>query len=104
MSSYSTSVDAENKVTFDGDLTMYSIHKDWWLSEGKHTLSALNKQSPITFNLERLTRIDSAGLAWLINIVRDSQAKGFKVFFTHIPDDLANLAKISDASALLPVQ
>jgi phospholipid transport system transporter-binding protein len=104
MPSYSTQITTNNNIQFIGDLTVYSIAKDWWLSEDKNTLSALNKQLPITVSLKGLTRIDSAGLAWLINIVRDSKSEGFEVFFTHITDELTNLAKISDVSTLLSVQ
>lgn len=104
MSGYSASIGAENQIKLSGDLTMYSIGKDWWLSTEKHMLANLDKQLPLSFDLQALTRSDSAGLAWLINIVRDSQSKGFKVVFKNIPEELANLAKISDASALLPLQ
>jgi len=103
MASYSTQITTNHNIPLTCVLTVYSIAKDWWLSEDKNTLSALNKQLPITFSLKGLTRIDSAGLAWLINIVRDSKSKGFDVFFTDIPDEVTNLAKISDVSTLLPV-
>lgn len=104
MSGYSANIGTENNVTLSGDLTMYSISKDWWRCTDKQKLASLDNKTPITFDLQGLSRSDSAGLAWLINIVRDSQYKGFQVIFKNIPEELANLAKISDASALLPVQ
>ena len=104
MQSYSANIDSDNMVKVIGDLTMYTIKLDWWQEQSKKVLQSLNKQAPIVFNLDGLTLSDSAGLAWLINIVRDSQKHGYKVIFQNIPEELSNLAKISDASPLLPVQ
>ena len=104
MGLYTTEVGSDNVIRVTGDLTMYTIKSDWWQEQGKQQIKSLSQQSPIVFNLEGLTRSDSAGLAWLINIVRDSRTQGFSVKFTNIPTELANLAKISDASPLLPLQ
>jgi phospholipid transport system transporter-binding protein len=104
MSNYSVELQSENKLVLRGELTRYNITQDWWSKQSSSLLKALSSKSPITVDLNGLERTDSAGLAWLINLVRDSKQQGFTVYFENIPDELNNLAKISDASTLLPLQ
>lgn len=101
---YQISVQSNNQVALSGDLTMYSIHSDWLSHHQQQTLGSLKKSEPITFDLAKIQRIDSAGLAWLVNIVRDVKAAGFSLIFTNTPSELLNLAKISDVSTLLPLE
>ena len=104
MSNYSLTFKDDNLIAIRGELTMYSIRKDWWPSEGKDAVEKLDKKRPILFDLHNIERIDSAGLAWLINLIRDCKTANLKVKFTNVPEDLLNIAKISDASALLPLE
>lgn len=86
-----------------GDLTKYSIGKDWWVSEGKNASSQLNSGA-LTVDLSEVDRADSAGLAWLINLIRDCKTNKIPVVLKKVPSDLLDLAKISDASDLLPLE
>ncbi|MDM7859445.1 STAS domain-containing protein [Alteromonas sp. ASW11-36] len=104
MSNYSLTFKDDNLVAIRGELTMYTIRKDWWPTEGKSAVDKLDKQRPILFDLHNIERIDSAGLAWLINLIRDCKTANLTVKFTNVPEDLLNIAKISDASVLLPLE
>ena len=104
MSTYWVEYNPENRWAVRGELTRYNITQDCWSLHVSQVLSQLNKEQPIIIELGAVERVDSAGLAWLINLVRDAKKYGFTVIFNDIPQELNNLAKISDASALLPVQ
>ncbi|MBT0585433.1 STAS domain-containing protein [Alteromonas oceanisediminis] len=103
-SRYSVEAADSQTVMIRGDLTMYTLRKDWWEAHAGDVLPSLDKEQTITVDLTDLKRSDSAGLAWLINLVRDTKANGVSIVFSHIPNELVNLAKISDASALLPLK
>ena len=57
--------------------------------------------SPLTVDLSHVTHVDSAGLAWLINLKRDANACKVEVIFSQIPDNLRDLAALSNAESLL---
>lgn len=92
-----------NELAITGDLTKYSIGKDWWVVEGKKLSSQISSGNLIV-DLSHVDRADSAGLAWLINLIRDTKANDISVVLRKIPSDLLDLAKISDASSLLPLE
>ncbi|WP_100656674.1 STAS domain-containing protein [Alteromonas flava] len=104
MTPYSIAVQGGNTLQISGDLTMYTLNKDWWPSASKETLLQLQKQSTIYIALGNVTRIDSAGLAWLLNLIRDAKNAGIAAKLQDPPKELLNLAKISDASPLLPLE
>ncbi|WP_100644524.1 STAS domain-containing protein [Alteromonas facilis] len=104
MTPFSTSLNDSGSMNVTGDLTMYTIEKDWWKSASRHDLDALKKQSNLTICLSDIARIDSAGLAWLLNLIRDAKRAGLSIKLQNPPKELLNLAKISDASSLLPLE
>jgi ABC-type transporter Mla MlaB component len=60
-------------------------------------------QTPLKHNFV-FERADSAGLAWLINAVRDAKQNGVSMSLYKMPEKLRKLAKISDADSFLPVE
>ena len=78
-----------------GDLTFSSITKA--------TIKALNfNQSVpiININLQQVGKIDSAGLALLIEWIRFSRAHQIELRFNNIPTQLTALAKLSYISEI----
>ena len=70
------------------------------------TISAQDKQKLIaldrlTVDLGQVERADTAGLAYLLNLVKDLSAHSIEVRFSHIPQKLSNLAALSNAQDLL---
>lgn len=49
-------------------------------------------------------RVDSAGLAWILNAIRDGKREGINVSLRELPEKLRKLAKISDVDGFLPVE
>jgi len=67
--------------------------------EGRRVFAAL--AGPVTVDLARVTRADSAGLALLIDWLAWARGAGRQLKFTHVPPTLAALARISDVEDLL---
>lgn len=60
----------------------------------------LNETS-LQIDLSGIEVIDSAGLAVLINLLRDCKQHNIKVRFERVPDKLRHLAALSNADELL---
>lgn len=56
---------------------------------------------PFAVDLAGVTRVDSAGLALLLELARDARAAGRELRFTHAPEQLRRLADFFGLSELL---
>lgn len=56
----------------------------------------------LTFDLAGVTRVDSAGLALLLEWLREAQRRGKEIRFQNIPGQLAAIAKVSGLNDILP--
>ena len=55
----------------------------------------------LTFDLAGVTRVDSAGLALLLEWLREARRRGKEIRFQNIPEQLAAIAKVSGLSDIL---
>lgn len=62
------------------------------------------QHSEVFLDLAKVTHVDTAGLAWLVNLVADCRALNVALKLSNIPQTLIKLAKISDVEGLLPLQ
>ncbi len=58
----------------------------------------------LTLNLTEVGHVDTAGLAWLINLLKAFKQRNIPWQLEHIPKTMLNLAKISDVEGILSVQ
>lgn len=58
----------------------------------------------IKIELSGLEHVDTAGLAWLINLLRVFKQSNIQWQLQNIPETMTNLAKISDVDSILSVQ
>ncbi|MEW9799042.1 STAS domain-containing protein [Alteromonas sp. CYL-A6] len=91
-------------VTFHGNLDRETLTKNWWLLLTPGQQKTLRGASECVFDLSDVERVDSAGLAWLINAIRDARQAGIRITLQEPPEKLIKLAKISDVDTLLPLQ
>lgn len=68
-----------------------------------HSASWLGKDGPVTVDLQQVTRADSAGLALMIEWLRQARAGNTELLFTHIPSQLATLIRVSGLQDLIPL-
>ncbi|WP_166423379.1 STAS domain-containing protein [Paraglaciecola sp. 20A4] len=77
---------------------------NFWPNSVQQLASAKSSNQPLVLDLTNIEHIDTAGLAWLINLIRDTKAQDIKFHLVNPPETLLNLAKISDVEAFLPLQ
>lgn len=62
-----------------------------------------NGHGPLEIDLAEVGRVDSAGLALMIEWLRLAQQSSRQLFFLHLPRQLLAIAEASDLDAILPV-
>lgn len=57
----------------------------------------------ITVDLSQVSKVDTAGLAFLLLLLEDAKKSNIQLVFQHLPNDLLKLAKLSAVDSFLPV-
>ncbi|WP_338516436.1 STAS domain-containing protein [Alteromonas gracilis] len=97
-------VNNKGNVVVHGHLDRDTLSKNFWESLTNEQRSNLVAAKKCVIDLGDVERADSAGLAWLINAVRDAKQNGVSMSLYKMPEKLHKLAKISDADSFLPVE
>ena len=85
-----------------------------WLLEGElgvasvpallaHAESALDGSGDIEVDLKGVSRADSAGLALLVELMRESSGNGRRIVFNHVPAQLLSIARVCGLEKILPL-
>ena len=90
-----TVIDNHNAV-LKGELAFNTV-----ASLDKQGQAAINKTNLINIDLQKLERVDSAGLALLLGWLRQAKQKQCEIVFHNAPMQLANLAKVSGLNDIL---
>ena len=94
----------QGRVNVHGNIDRDTLTRNWWQQLSASERGKLVDAGNCTFDLSDVERVDSAGLAWLINAVRDARQHGVSVVINEPPEKLLKLAKISDVDTLLPLE
>jgi phospholipid transport system transporter-binding protein len=86
------------RVFFQGDLTRETIDQRF-----EKNTRLLLQTSPIELDLVAVSRIDTAGLAWLLMMVEQAQHSSCQLAIQNAPEDLLSLAKLSAVDCFLPI-
>lgn len=79
----------------------------------KHTVPAALKQArqlilgaggPIRLDLGAVTRADSAGIAMLLDCMRQARQAGLEVRFQRVPEQMLAIARVSGLDHILPLE
>ncbi|MCZ8529573.1 STAS domain-containing protein [Alteromonas sp. PRIM-21] len=97
-------VNDTGRIVVHGQLDRETLSKNFWESLSGNQRSMLVSNKKCQVDLGDVERADSAGLAWLINAVRDAKQNGVSMTLYKMPEKLQKLAKISDADSFLPVE
>lgn len=82
---------SNNYYHVEGDLTFFSLDKNNIKSFG-----FLNSSKKLCMDLAKVSAADSAGLALMIEWIKQSKLCGTKLSFKNIPQQLLTLAKLSN--------
>jgi phospholipid transport system transporter-binding protein len=88
---------AEPSLTFSGDLDIATTAAAHRRALAAHRAGSL----PETLDLGKIARVDSAGLALLLELKAWARDSGRALQFTNPPDSLRVLAELSQADELL---
>lgn len=102
MANFAVSEKSPGLLLLSGDLDRLNVAGIW-----PNRLAELKKaagKQPVILDLKQLAHVDTAGLAWLINLLRDCLVQDVHFTLINVPQTLINLAKISDVEELLPLQ
>jgi phospholipid transport system transporter-binding protein len=90
--------------TLQGDLNRNTIAKSDALATLAQSIQSKSSVHAPTLDMLGVNNSDTAGLAWLMNFLKDNQQQNFHVELKNIPESLIKLAKISDVDSFLSVQ
>jgi phospholipid transport system transporter-binding protein len=76
----------------------------FWPNCLQELLAASHKGDALVLDLIGIKDSDTAGLAWLLNLLRDSKKLNIRFSVKNLPDTIGKLAKISDVDGFLPLQ
>lgn len=97
-------VDNSTDINVHGHLDRDTLSTNFWQQLTAQQRESLKGAGACKINLNDVERVDSAGLAWLINAVRDTNQNGVSMVFKHMPEKLVKLAKISNVDGFLAVE
>lgn len=97
-------VNESGNVSVHGCLDQATLAKDFWQVINAKERALLSDNQRCSIDLSDVERVDSAGLAWLINAIRDGKQQGIDVSLLDLPEKLRKLAKISGVDSFLPVE
>lgn len=89
-----------NVFAFSGDLMAVNLAHPWQQRHSEWQQAG----DELEFDLANVNNVDTAGLAWLIELSEECEKAGKKLLIKNLPNSLIKLAKMSDAEALLPLQ
>lgn len=74
------------------------------ISQLQDDIETLTKQGPeIVLDLSGISRVDSAGIVVLLEWMKHARESGRQIFFANIPQQLLDIARVSDLDGILPI-
>jgi phospholipid transport system transporter-binding protein len=86
-----------------GELTRQSIPQ-LVKEQATNKLFGYQKVKRVVVDLKKVSKVDTAGLAWLLQQIEIAQANACQLTFAHLPSELIKLAKLSGVDGFLPVE
>lgn len=87
-------------LQINGELTFSTVSTV--LEQSRPLLASINGQ--VVMELADVERVDSAGLALLIQWMRMAREQGVEILFRHVPEQLLAIAHASDLDHIIPLE
>jgi len=88
------------RYLISGDLDKHTVPVVW---QQARTLLARESDN-LCIDLQAVGRCDSAGVALLIEWMREAQARALSISFINLPEQMHAIAKVSGIDSLLPIE
>jgi len=85
-------------IQFTGDLTRHTV-----MASVLKKMPSLTQSASLTLDLSKVSKVDTAGLAWLLMMVETALKRNCQLQLDNLPDDLLKLAALSGVTEFLPV-
>lgn len=85
-----------SKICIRGELTRHTIN-----DRNCHSMDPHLGDADLVIDLSAVSKIDTAGLAWLLSLIENKSHTG-KLHFSHLSGELVKLAKLSGVDGFLP--
>jgi len=89
---------AKNNVEIAGELTRQTV-----MQIPKTTIKQIVTQQCSVLDLQQVTRIDTAGLAWLFYLLEQARSNSCQLSFSNVPAKLNKLISLSGVEGFLPI-
>lgn len=90
-------IDGDNNLLI-GELTRHTV-----MQISKKNIKRLVAKKFSIVNLQQVTRIDTAGLAWLFYLLEQANCTNCQLSFSNVPAKLHKLISLSGVEGFLPV-
>jgi ABC-type transporter Mla MlaB component len=90
MSTFTVTKKTKENYIVEGDLTIFSLDK-----KAVKAFDFIKTEKNVCISFERVTVADSAGLALIIELIKDAELTNTKLSFKQVPHQIAILAKLS---------
>lgn len=88
----------ENNVLFAGELTRQTV-----MTIPKKSMAHIVNQQRINLDLQQVTQVDTAGLAWLFYLLEQASKTSCQITFSSVPSKLDKLISLSGVDGFLPI-
>ena len=95
---------SKGNYILQGELNRHTIAKSAALATLKKRDQNIASDVVSTLDMSGVSHSDTAGLAWLMNFLKENQQQNVNFELKNIPESLIKLAKISDVDSFLSVQ
>jgi phospholipid transport system transporter-binding protein len=89
----------ENEGALVGELTLHTI-----MQVSNKSIKEILVQQFSVIDLQQVTRIDTAGLAWLFYLVEKANSTRCQLTFSNVPAKLNKLISLSGVEGFLPIE
>lgn len=90
---------SKNTSTLTGEVTRHTV-----MQISKKSIKEIVAQKISVIDLKQVTRIDTAGLAWLFFLVEKANNTSCQLSFSNVPARLNKLISLSGVEGFLPLQ
>lgn len=87
----------QNTICLQGELTRHTLTQ-----VTKKTVKSLLVQTSALVDLQQVSKVDTAGLAWLFYLLEQAQLANCQLRFANLPIKLDNLINLSGVEGFLP--
>ena len=89
----------DNTLIINGELTRHTISRGFEKASKRFQRETFSK-----VDLTDVSRVDTAGLAWLLSLVENAKKSENQLHFSPVSSDLLKLAKLTGVESFLQAQ